>query len=350
MKSLMVRSAVGLGATLTVLLPAVASAATPQQIIDKGLNDMTFSMPTLASGDINVSMSERDANKRAAKSNGIITLLVSERKIPKAGQAIPDMDGTIAVKRVEGTGSFAVPTVVDPGTIEFRITNNVGYVRVKTVSDAVRMFLAAKGVDTNAAVGTWVKIDPQEICAALGNSCSAVQSAATKGISQSTDLLTQKPIQVIGTEKRWTAKNGDKMVRVRARVNPSIVTAFQKKAIAAVGKKDPKRAAKLADIQKQVVEMRKQIASVKMAINVNLTKSTIDRVEALVSQVVPKQTCTTNAKTKKQICKTTSFQTTTIHTGMNVTKGSTTPVVAPETSVSAVTVATQAMKFIPGIK
>jgi hypothetical protein len=258
------------------------------------------------------------------------------------------MDGTIVVKRIEGTGANAMPTITDPGTLEFRIVNSLGYVRVKSVSDAVRMFLTSKNIDPNTAIGTWVKIDPNEICAALGKSCSASQSTLNGAISSALNVVKQKPIQVIGTEKRWTAKNGDKMVRVRARVNPSVVTTFQKNAIAKVAKNDPKRAAKLADIQKQVKDMRKQIAGVRMAINVNVTKSKIERVEAVNIQVTPTQTCTTNAKTKKQVCKTTGTETTTMIAGLNVSQGNAAPVIAPASSVSAVSVAAQAMQLLYG--
>jgi hypothetical protein len=347
MKTLMVRGAVGLGAFLTLSLPAASLAATPQQIIDKGLSNMAFTTPSLSSGDVKVTMTDRVTNKRAPVGTAAVTLVVKERKLPKAGQAIPDTDGTIIIKKVEGTGTNAIPTVSNPGTIEFRIVNSVGYVRVKEVSDAVRAYLALKGVDANTAVGTWVKIDPKEICAALGSSCTAVAGASSVGISASSDIVKMKPIVVTGVEKRWTAKNGDKMVRVRARASSAIVTKLLNAEIAKIAKNDKQRVSKIAALRKQYASMQKELAAVRMAINVNQTKGTVDRVEAATTQVTPKQTCTTNAKTKKQVCRTTGSQTVNLLAGMNVSGGSVTPVMVPESSVSAVSLASSALLFLP---
>ncbi len=347
MKTLMVRGAVGLGAILTLSLPAASLAATPQQIINTGLSSMGLTTPALVSGDVKVSQTDRAVNKRAPTGTSAITLVTKVRKLPRAGQTIPDTDGTIIVKRVEGTGTNAMPTITDPGTIEFRIVNGIGYVRVKDVSNAVRAVLAAKGIDPNAAVGTWVKVDPAEICPMAGSTCTATMNGFMGFGAMTANLLKQKPVQVTGVEKRWTAKNGDKMVRVRARISPTVVTTLMNKDIAKISKKDKQRAAKIAAIRKSYADMRTQLAGIRMIFNVNLTKGTVDRVEANASQVSPTQTCTKNAKTKKQVCKTTGSQTTNLLAGLNVSGGSVAPVLVPTSSVSAVSVANSALQFLP---
>jgi hypothetical protein len=347
MKSIMVRGAAGLGAILTFTLPAAALAATPQQIIDKGLSDFALTTPSLSSGEVKVNFADRDQNVRDPKSTATMTLVVKERKIPKAGSAIPNTDGTIVVKTVEGTGAYAIPTISNPGTIEFRIVDGIGYVRVKEISDGVSLFLAAKGIDASSAVGAWVKIDPAEICSAVGSACSSVAGASAMGIQMASDIAKMKPIQVTRTERRWTAPNGDKMVRVRARVSPAVVTNLQNKEIAKVPKTEAKRAAHIAAINKQFAEMRKQLANTTMAINLNLTKSTVDRVEAASIQIQKKQTCTLNAA-KKQTCKAAGTQTVTTLAGMNIAAGNAAAIVAPESSISAVSTATSLLQVIQG--
>jgi len=348
MKNLMVRGAVGLGAILTVSMPAAALAATPQQIIDKGLNDFTFTTPSLASGEVKVNIADRDAGIRAPKSTAGLTLIVKERKIPVAGQAVPDTDGTIVVKKVEGTGAYAIPTIDNPGTIEFRIVNGVGYVRVKEASDGVRMFLMAKGVDPDAAIGAWVKIDPSELCAALGNACPDLSSISAMSVSMAQDISKLKPIQVLRTERRWTAANGDKMIRVRARVSPTAINTLQNREIAKIARTDKQRTAKIAEIRKMYTDLRVKMAKTAMAININLTKSAVERVEASTVQTENKQSCTMNAKTKKQVCKTIGSQTITTITGMNIAAGNVAPILAPEASMSAVSSATSALQALQG--
>ena len=349
MKSLMVRGAVGLGAALTLTLPAASLAATPQQIIDKGLNDITFTQPSAVSGEIRVNLSERRVNMRTPDSTANITLTVNERKVPKSGQAVPDSAGTLRVTQVVGTGAYAMPTLSNPGTIEWKIINSVGYVRVGELSDAVRLFLQSKGVDPAAAVGTWVKIDAQEICAAAGDVCAMGINTAISNASTAQSIVTQSPILVTRTERRWSSANGDKMVRVRAKINPTVITNLQNAETAKIAKNDPQRAAKLAEIRTRFAEARKQASAIQLALNVNTTKSSVERVEVGMTQTEPEKTCTTNAKTKKSVCRTTGFKSVTTLVGLNVSGASADPVTAPESSISAVSLVTSVLQSLPGI-
>lgn len=320
-------------AIVTAMSPiATFAASTPQQIVDANLQRLSTTQPASVSGEVKLTVTDKPVAKNAAISNGSVSFHFNSRTTPNG--AIPNSEGDISLTSFESSGmGVSIPTLTNPGTIEWKSINGTGYVRVSDIASNIASFLSMAGVNTNALIGTWLKLDPSAIPActdqALCGTAAIVASQAQTDLS----AVAKSPIKITKTEKKWKASNGDSMIRVRGVINPTMITALQNREIKAIALKDKTRSAKIKAINTRYTELRKVTGSIQVALNINQTDNTVERAEVGVTNRQPVKSCSTN-KWKITTCKTTSNVTTTFIAGMNFGPGKADAIAAPSTSIT----------------
>jgi hypothetical protein len=320
-------------ATCLSPLAAFAATATPQQMIDANLQRLSTTQPASVSGEVNLNVTEKPVQKTASGTSGSVSFTFNSRTVPSE-KAVPNSEGDLSITSFESSGTgFSIPTLINPATLEWKSINGTGYVRIAALADVIKSLLSGMGVNIDALIGTWVKLDPSSIPACTDQSvCGAGAAIASQNQADLANIL-KSPIKVTRTEKKWTASNGDAMIRVRGKINPTVITNLQNRDLKAVDAKAKDRAAKIKAINTSYAELRKITGSIEFALNINQTDGTVERAELGMSQNRPMKTCTTN-KWKITTCKTTSNVKTSLLMGLNFSQGKPDAIVAPDKSIT----------------
>ncbi|MFA5130166.1 MAG: hypothetical protein WC477_04615 [Patescibacteria group bacterium] len=314
----------------TLLLPCVALAATPQQVLNSAIANTNTSAPMMTMGDLSVRTTETPLRSRTPSQDIKATMGVNTRVVPSQGSA----EGTVNIQNVQGkSAGMTIQSTNNPGSIEWKVTAGKVYARVSQVSDSVLNALKMYGINVASAVGNWVEVDLSKMFSMSGDASKAASMAGVPVQQKDTvSLLTPKLLQVVSVEKRW--KQGtDSMMRLRVRLNPTVINNAMNAELKKVDKKAKDAVAQRKAITAKYAEMKAFAAKVQLAVNVNVTKNAIDRVESFIRQVDPVKTCKLN-KANKQVCSTTSNRVTEVRTGVTVRGASSNPVVAPANALT----------------
>jgi hypothetical protein len=307
-------------------VPAIAQAATPQQVLNSALANINITQPINAAGQI--SFRTKDVPYRSTTpvtEDFKIDLNVAGRTVPAQGAA----EGTAGIVNVQGkTSGMTIPPTTNPASFDWKVASGKLYLRISQLSDAAINALQALGMDYSVAINKWIQSD-------VGTDANGVSSMLGIPNVQRSDVLAlikANALQVVNVEKKW--KNGtDSMMRLRVRINPAIINKMMQADLAKVDKKANDAAAQRKAITKNYTDMRASAAKVSVAINVNATKNTVDRIESFIRTVDPLKACTTDKK-GQQVCKTTGTRRTEVLAGISLKNGPANPVVAPIDAVT----------------
>lgn len=321
-------------AIVTALSPISAFAAsTPQQIVDANLQRLSVNQPASISGEVKLTVTDKPVAKTGTVSTGSVSFTFNSRTSP-SGNALPDTEGDITLSSFESSGmGVSIPTITNPGKIEWKTTSGSAYVRISEVASNIASFLSAAGVNTDALIGTWLKLDPSNTPACTNQSVCGTAAIVSSQAQAEIASIVKSPIRITRVEKRWKAENGDSMIRVRGVVNSTMISNLQNREIKMIGAKDQQRAAKIKEINSRYAELRKATNSVQFALNINQTDNSIERAEIGVTNRQPTKSCTTN-KWKITTCKTISNVTTSLIAGLNFAPGKADKIVPPSTSIT----------------
>jgi len=313
-----------------ILVPAIAQAATPQQVLNSALANINPSTPAMSMGDLNIRTTDKSYASKTPSQDIQAQLGLNGRTVPSQGSA----EGTLAVKKVEGKAmGVTIPTTNDPATIEWKVVGGAFYARVSKASDAVVGALKLIGVNAANAVGTWVKADVGSLLSMNGN---VANSASLAGVPTSqlgsVNVMTPKALQVLSVEKRWK-EGSDDMMRLRVRISPTFINNAMNAELAKVNKKAKDAAAQRKAIVAAYAQVRTFASKVQIAVNVNVTKNTISRVETFMKQQEPMKTCKLN-KANRQVCTTTGIRTTEVRSGFTVKGSSASSISAPTNAIT----------------
>lgn len=320
-------------AIVTAVSPLAALAATPQQIVDANLQRLSTTQPASISGELKLTVTDKPVAKNAASSNGSVSFHFNSRSVPGAN-VVPNTEGDISITSFESSGmGVSIPTLTNPGEIEWKSVDGTAYVRISEIANNISSFLSMAGINTEALVGTWLKLNPSDVPVCANQSLCATSAIVSSKVNADAAAVVKSPLKVTRTEKKWKAENGDSMIRVRAIVNPTVLTNLRNYEIKNIGAKDTQRSAKLKEINTRYTEVRKASAGVEFALNINETDGTIERAEMGVTNRQPVKSCTTN-KWKITTCKTISNVTTSMLTGMNFAPGKSDAIAVPSASIT----------------
>lgn len=291
---------------VSLVLPLGVSAATPQQIFGKSV-DETFKKdaPLRVDAKMSVKVQETVAGK-AKMSDGDLRLMLRYRQ---AKNGIQDSEGRLVIERaVSSGGDSLLPQKLDaPLAIEWKSINKTAYFRIKadTLPAEIEQQL---GSDVMKLMGQWMMLEPSDAkqttqsLSAEASQASPIKLGGSTGISAGF-MAELKKLQVAKVDKVERRKNGDLVYRLRLRINPAELAKAEKARLAAIAKdRDARLAgyAKLADAESAkrlradaVKQANESIAAAKkdfaqqredakhfwFAATVNATKNTLERLE-----------------------------------------------------------------------
>jgi hypothetical protein len=312
-----------------MMLPGLALAATPQQMLDAAVLKTNASAPFTMAGEVTIRTSQKALRERTPSQRAEVKFNLSQRRNGMSSE------GSLAVKSFSAKmNGVEIPVTQNPAAVEWKVTDGKAYIRVSQASEAVLAALKLYGIDAQGAVGTWVEVDLLSLLSMVGpadlQNANDTAGIATSEASKFGDI---KTLQVTRVERRWT-ENGVKMIRVRVRLNPAVINKAMAMDLKAVDPKASDAKAQRAAITARYAEMRKFATSFQIAVNMKVDEQSIDRIEMGYKRIDPMKECSKN-KLGREVCKTTGSQTVEMNAGFFVRGASNAPVQAPANAVSS---------------
>lgn len=333
----------GLMSASALLLALPVSAATPQQTLNQILAAEQAKGPQQMVITMDINYANRPYKVTTTREAGMVKLHMSLRELPGV---IRSGEGHLGLDKVSVTTTvYKMPatnlTYDNPLSLQWKYSDQKVYARLESVAQAIVDELKKGQVDLTPYVGQWYVLDLAQFSemlkgAAGGLDRSALPLEAMTKV-QNNDLAAWKGksiLLVTSVPKRWTDKEGHKLLRLGVRVNPVFVNAMHQAEIKKVASNDPQRRAKMTEINKRYQEMRQSLSRLRFMLNVDETSKTLDRIEIGGTQSEPIKTCNYNFTTNKDVCKTTGSKTTRILMGISILPDNGAPVELPSQATS----------------
>jgi hypothetical protein len=320
-------------ASLTALvLPWTAIAATPEQSLDKAVKAMDSMTSYKLDMDMKMDIGERVIGKPGSGMTGQIAIKLGTRVLDKQnGEGRLSLE-RLSIKGVE-SGSEIAFTLDQPMSIEWQMTGDKLYFRLAQVPTMVVDFLKSNfEVDITPVIGTWVGIDAPNGVSDLKDLSVFTKQPFDNELPQS--ITTQSAIRklpifrVISVEKRMKNAAGEDITRLRVRINPALINAVQQAEIKALPR-DSYYREDLAALNKRYVELRRNLSKLFMAVNLNITKNRVERMEIGGTIEEPTESCNYDTRLKRNVCKVSSVRTFKLSAGINIAPASTEPIIVP---------------------
>lgn len=313
-------------------LPWTAIAATPEQSLDKAVKAMDSMTSYKLDMDMKLDIGERVIGKPGNGMTGQIAIKLGTRVLDKQNG-----EGRLSLERfsMKGMESGAEInfTLDQPITVEWQMTGDKLYFRLAQAPAMVVDFLKTNlEIDIAPIIGVWIGMDAPNGVNDLKDLTVFSNQPFASGLPQ--NITTQSAIRklplfrVTSVEKRMKNAAGEDLLRLRVRINPSLIYAVQQAEIKALPR-DKYYREELTALNKRYAELRSNLARLFMAVNLNITKNRVERMEVGGTIEEPTETCTYNASLKRNVCKTASVRLFKISAGINIAPAGTEPIFAP---------------------
>ncbi len=318
----------GLAASASLLFAAMpALAATPQEIINASLKNISSEGAMRIVGEVNVQV--REKFYRAADKQGPEAVDVTMRFDQRAlalQNGTQDSEGRFTLAKFEMVSDSQKITLPQPVTLDWKYLNPALYAYVSNVPQALIDTLKGE-LDLTPYVNQWYKL---EMPAGATQAVTGQQQISEiNGLAK--NLADKQVLRVTRTEKTWTNANGDKLARVRIAANRAALNADRLASLreAYKIKNYTERRSAIAAINKEYSDTLKELAKIQAVAEVNTTKNTVDRVEISFAQTDPKKSCTWNDATNKSVCRTIGTTSVKILGGVSFLPTTNAPVLVP---------------------
>lgn len=295
----------------TALSPLTAFAATPQTALNTALLRLSDQKTVHANLEANITVNERALAKDGRSSLVDMGFRANIRTVQAADGKL-DGEGAFELMRLSSetkAGDWNESWKLDsPFRLDWAGRDNMSYVRFQSLPNSLVELARNEGdVDLTQIIGMWIGFETSRDALAdeLG---SRYENLIAPAETANADLLKRyPPVQVVRVEKRWKT-NGDSIMRLRARINPNLVNALQRKEVAEeialsrkLGETLAQRNKRVAEINTRYAELRRALAGVGLAVHLNETQGRIDRMEvggkfSLPQKIAGKTTSIVDAK------------------------------------------------------
>ncbi len=214
---------------MSLMVPAVSYAATPQQIFNSSfLSTFTDKGAWAINGNIEVRLHKGRSRSVPSSPDTLLTYRIVNRFLPQ-GDTRRDMEGRLTMSGSAVTGSTITISPIDvlaePLSIEWKTIGTSAYIRITTqlpkdITDLV-------GPEVGQLLGQWVRIDvPDDVSRALF-------PAATAGIASPSLSLKGNPLRVVRLIKKEVRSDAHQIARYRIEVNPAVLLKQEQSELAA---------------------------------------------------------------------------------------------------------------------
>lgn len=321
----------------SVALPLTAMAATPQQLIDT-LSMQSTTKAMSMDGTVEITVNERALVKGTETSSGSAKLRITQRVLPQATGARPETEGLFAIE------SGSVKTSTEPMAssldgriaIQWKYTGGTVYFRVEGLPPTIRHWLTQEDMNVEQFIGTWFRLD-QEMLKELGSLSPELTAAndTNSAMAQLKALGVKQPFLAQRVEQRKKDVNGDSIVRVRARLNPRIMTALLQMELKKIGAKDPNRAQLIKNAYADYSKIVAITSKLSFVFVINETKKELNRLEMGGTFIQPRKSCTYEAKNNyREVCRTVANTTVKLVAGFSMNKDSGAAIEVPASSMT----------------
>jgi hypothetical protein len=315
---------------MTAIVPFQVSAATtptPQMALDAALAKFMTQTSMRAETEMSMNMQKRTLKTRVYSPASMVKLRLSQRTAPTIN-GFRDSEGKLVIEGFEVEG--ATTKLTSPLTIEWKKVGTSIYFRLSTLPPEIAEILAQLEVDPTPILGKWLQVDLKDSAASLEESLAkeipGADFSSLIGVSSLPSL--KQALRVIRVESTTKSADGHSHLRLRVRLNPTLVTQLQQREIAAIPK-GTSRAAMVKEVNARYAKLRSVLTSLQMVAVVDRDAQKLERVELGMERVEPTQDCEWNDAWTKQICKTVGYQKTKLSLGMSFFADSVTSIVAP---------------------
>ena len=292
-----------------IALPLSSFAATPQQILNN-LPIQTTPKAQRLQGVINLNVKSKDNVKNAKMEEVKMAISLDQRLVPNSNGSY-DSEGRIALNKLE---SKELPfSFTEAFSVQWKWVNKRVYLMVDKIPAVVLEYAAKANVPLSDIMNRWFVLD----ASFLDSFEKLASNQKSLSPTELQKLSKDRPFIAVRQEKAWKNAAGEQMVRIRARLNPTYITKMQAAEVAALDKKSPFYASELKDLRARQTKIAATLRNMIFALEVNTTKNQLARVEIAGNQTESQQTCTYNAKTKRDVCKVASTQYVTYSTGFS---------------------------------
>lgn len=320
-------------ASLTALvMPWSAIAATPEQSLDKAVKAMDSMTSYKLDMDMKMDIGERVIGKPGSGMTGQIAIKLGTRILDKQnGEGRLSVD-RFSIKGVEGGQEMSF-TLDQPLAIEWRLTGNKIYFRLAQVPTMVTDYLKTNlEIDLSPIIGVWIGMDApngfNDVKQLPVISTQTITRDLPQDISSQAAIRKLPIFRVLGVEKRMKNAAGDDLMRLRVRINPALINAVQQAEIKSLPR-DKYFREDLAALNKRYAELRTNLSRLFMAVNLNVTKNRVERMEVGGNIEEPVETCSYNTNLKRNVCKTASVRIYKLSAGINMAPAGTDPIQPP---------------------
>lgn len=319
--------------SLTALvLPMSAIAATPEQSLDKAVKAMDSMTSYRMDMDMKLDIGERVIGKPGSGMTGQVAIKLGTRVLDKQnGEGRVSLE-RFSIKGVESGAEISF-NFDQPMAIEWQMTGNKLYFRLAQAPAMLIDYLKTNlEIDLAPIIGVWIGMDAPNGVNDLKNlpliSSQNITGELPASITAQAAIRKLPIFRVISVEKRMKNTAGEDMMRLRVRINPALINAVQQAEIKSL-KRDKYYREELTALNKRYVELRKNLGKLFMAINLNVAKNRVERMEIGGTIEEPTETCTYNTSLRRNICKTTSIKIFKISVGINIAPAGTEPIIVP---------------------
>ncbi len=331
--------------TAAILLPATVLAATPQQMLNTAIK-ANLKAPYRLGGEIKIDITDKPVVRTERTKTANIVMRFNQRvQNETAGSEAGEGSFTLASFRASGEQDGDPDlTLGGPMTFEWKNIGRVSYVKISSLPSELTEQLTVLDIDLSKLTNRWIKID---LTGSEDGILSQIPLAPelpidpTSGemsLSELLNLSRIQPLIVSRVESRKTLADGRNIIRLRVRVNPSFVNELQRIDRAKIERNDPERTEKLTELNEKYVAIRKFIANLHMAMEMDTSTERLTRIEMGGRQSEPTKACEMNARLKREVCKIVSYKTISYAIGINIETDRGEPVVPPSDATDLMTI------------
>lgn len=303
-------------ATVAILAPQMAFAATPQQILDRAVRlSVEQPMPQSMVIDMNVrgnyvpsrGLSRQtiiDSGAKTTPSSFHVQAIFEGESFPRGNAMQQDGQGRIRIVKLTSTEEPAM-NLENLGSLEWKTINKVFYARIADISPSVREQLRATGVDLSQlerAIGIWLKFDPNALAEFIQESLPIEISATPvtrTSVSNWEKFARLSPfLQVVRVEKKGT-QGSETYTRLVVRVHPTFWTRLEQQMIKLVEEElkslktsSPReyiktRAARVREIRTSLQAARIDVNKFRFVVVINDRTGRMERIEGAMQDKSP---------------------------------------------------------------
>ncbi len=310
------------------LFPASALAATsPQKLLDRAI--VSINRPAMHDNVlVDVTVVNRTIKKSASFEKVKARFQWEHRNVP-TNKNKHNTEGSFSLVSLdvqEAPGNNSLFTSIDsPFDLEWKTIKDSAYLRINRIPPSAVEELKEFVPSLSSIVGKWISFEAKD-----AESVGLKKESYTGTVG----LLWGKPIFKVAKVESKISQNGRTIWRIRAVLNPAVLTAMKNDELKQLKKKGTLTKTARKEMEEKYLSMRQALKSLVFVALVDEKSEALTGLEIAGSTSFPEKDCSSNSRTRREICKPNGDILLKINAALRVLPPDTTPVIAPSGSTT----------------